>query len=134
MFSLVVTHVLDIQQVINNAFLNGHSQEKIFMVQPEGFIDPARPHHVCRLKKALYDLKQAPRAWFDHLKTALLDWGFTNSVSDTLLFHWRIKNNLLLILVYVDDILVIVEDLELISRLITDLDSQFSLKTLESMN
>ena len=106
-FSLVVTNKWDIQQVdVNNAFLNGTLQETIFMVQLEGFIDPDRPQHVCKLKKALYGLKQVPRAWFDHLKTAFLDWGFINSVSDTSLFHCGVKNKLLLVLVYVDDILI----------------------------
>ena len=65
-FSLVVTNGWGIQQVdINNAFLNGTLQEKKFILQPKGFEDQARPQHVCRLKKALYDLKQALRAWFD---------------------------------------------------------------------
>ena len=45
------------------------------MVQPEGFQDSERPHHVCKLKKAFYGLKEAPRAWFDRLKIALLDWA-----------------------------------------------------------
>ena len=104
------------------------------MLQPEGFEDSSKPHHVCRLNKALYDLKQAPQSWFDRLKIALLDWGFTNSVSDTSLFHYKINNKLLLALVYVDDILITGEDSNWISKLITNLDSQFSLKTLGAMN
>ena len=73
-FLLVVTYGWDVQQVdANNAFLNGTLQEIIFMVQPKGFEDSAWPHHVCKLKKALYGFKQALRAWFDRLKTALLD-------------------------------------------------------------
>ena len=134
-FSLVVTHGQDIQQVdVNNAFLNDTLQETIFMVQPEGFEDSSKPTHVCQLKKALYGLKQAPRAWFDRLKTALLDWQFVNSVSDSSLFHCKVNNKLLLVLVYVDDILIIGEDSILISKLITDLDSQFSLRTLGAVN
>ena len=43
---------------VNNALLNGTLQETIFMVQPEGFEDSARPHHVCKLKKALYGLNK----------------------------------------------------------------------------
>ena len=80
------------------------------MAQLEGFIDLARPHYVCKFKKALYSLKQALITWFDRLKTALLDWGFVNSVSDTSLFHSRVNDKLLLVLVYVDDILIIWED------------------------
>ena len=56
------------------------------MAQPIGFVDATKPCYVCRLHKALYELKQAPRDWFDKLKNALLDWGFQNFVSDTSLF------------------------------------------------
>ena len=52
------------------------------MAQPIGFVDATKPSYVCRLHKALYELKQAPRDWFDKLKNALLDWGFQNFVFD----------------------------------------------------
>nr|GEV65052.1 retrovirus-related Pol polyprotein from transposon TNT 1-94 [Tanacetum cinerariifolium] len=38
---------------------------RIFLVQPDGFVDPDNPNHVYKLKKALYRLKQAPRACFE---------------------------------------------------------------------
>ena len=45
-FSLVVTHGWDIQQVnVNNAFLNGELHETVLIAQPAGFEDPSRPHH-----------------------------------------------------------------------------------------
>lgn len=65
---------------INNAFLNGDLTETVYMPQTEGFEDKRRPSHICRLKKALYVLRQTPRAWFDKLKNALYSWGFDISV------------------------------------------------------
>ena len=70
---MVVTYGWDIKQIdVNNAFLNGELQESVFMTQPKGFEDLSKPHYVCKLKKALYVLKQAPRAWYEKLKIALL--------------------------------------------------------------
>lgn len=63
--SLVVMHKWPLHQLdVNNAFLNGQLTDTVFMEQPPGFADPRFPHHVCRLKKALYGIKQAPRTWF----------------------------------------------------------------------
>ena len=61
---------------INNAFLNGDLTEAVYMPQPEGFEDKNRPSYICKLEKALYGLRQVPRAWFDKLKGALSSWGF----------------------------------------------------------
>lgn len=65
-------HQLDIK----NAFLHGLLDKLVFMSQPPGFIDPHFSNHVCRLKKALYGLRQAPRAWFDKFSALLISLGF----------------------------------------------------------
>ncbi|KAI9187285.1 hypothetical protein LWI28_026380 [Acer negundo] len=57
---------------VNNAFLQGHLSETVFMVQPLGFADSTYPSHVCRLKKVIYGLKQVPRAWYNELRQFLL--------------------------------------------------------------
>ncbi|GKD70192.1 retrovirus-related pol polyprotein from transposon TNT 1-94, partial [Tanacetum coccineum] len=47
---------------VKTAFLNGKLKEEVYVSQPEGFVDQDDPSHVYKLNKALYDLKQAPRA------------------------------------------------------------------------
>ncbi|GJU55962.1 copia protein [Tanacetum coccineum] len=60
------------QMDVKSAFLNGFINEEIYVAQPPRFIDFEKPNHGYKLKKALYDLKQAPRAWYDRLKAFLI--------------------------------------------------------------
>lgn len=66
---------------MNNTFLNGQLVEDVYMMQPESFVDKEKLNYVCKLIKIMHGLKQAPRAWFEKLKTALVNQGFTNSKS-----------------------------------------------------
>nr|GEV63766.1 hypothetical protein [Tanacetum cinerariifolium] len=65
---------------VKTVFLNGPLKEKVYVAQPDGFVDPDYPEKVYRLKKALYGLKQAPRAWYDELSTFLTSKGFTKGL------------------------------------------------------
>ena len=58
------------------AFLNGILKEQVYIEQPKGFVDPYKKNVVCKLNKALYVLKQAPRAWYERLHTYLVKIGF----------------------------------------------------------
>nr|GFB02601.1 putative RNA-directed DNA polymerase [Tanacetum cinerariifolium] len=51
------------QMNVKMTFLNGPLKEEVYVAEPDGFVDPDHPEKVYRLRKALYELKQAPRAW-----------------------------------------------------------------------
>ncbi|GKC03837.1 retrovirus-related pol polyprotein from transposon TNT 1-94 [Tanacetum coccineum] len=70
------------QMDIKTAFLNGPLKEAIYVSQSDGFVDPDHPEKVNRLRKALYELKQAPRAWYDELSTFLMSKGFTKDLKN----------------------------------------------------
>lgn len=61
-----------LQLDINNAFVNGNLEDNVYMVQPLGFVDAFKPHHMCKLRKSLYSLKQASHVWYHKLNSCLL--------------------------------------------------------------
>nr|GEU65265.1 retrovirus-related Pol polyprotein from transposon TNT 1-94 [Tanacetum cinerariifolium] len=74
------------QMDVKTAFLHGTLKEDVYVCQPEGFIDADYPSQVYKLKKALYGLKEAPRAWYDELSTFLLHNHFFKGTIDLTLF------------------------------------------------
>ncbi|GJT73889.1 putative ribonuclease H-like domain-containing protein [Tanacetum coccineum] len=93
------------QMDVKSAFLYGKIEEEVYVCQPPGFEDPEFPDRVYKVEKALYGLHQAPRAWYETLSTYLLDNGFQRGQIDKTLFIKRVKGDILLVQVYVDDII-----------------------------
>ncbi|XP_043691670.1 uncharacterized mitochondrial protein AtMg00810-like [Telopea speciosissima] len=98
------------------------------MSQPEGFVDPAYPNHVCHLKCALYGRKQAPRAWSHRLGNFLITLGFKSCQSDTALFVRTWNQQLVYVLVYVDDIIITGSSPSMVQDLISKLGDEFAIK------
>ncbi|GJP64308.1 hypothetical protein CLOP_g21318 [Closterium sp. NIES-67] len=111
------------QMDIVTAFLNGIIMEEVYMKQPEGLDDGSG--RVCRLKKAIYGLKQAPRAWYHKLEEALLAGGFKKSECDPSLFLLQEKDEILMLLVYVNDILLFSASTALLDSAEQMLEMQF---------
>nr|GEW26614.1 hypothetical protein [Tanacetum cinerariifolium] len=93
------------QMDVKTAFLNGELKEDVYVSQPKGFVDQDNPSHVYKLKKALYDLKQAPHAWYDMLSSFLISQYFSKGAVDLTLFTRKAGNYLLLVQIYVDNII-----------------------------
>ncbi|GJR78831.1 putative ribonuclease H-like domain-containing protein [Tanacetum coccineum] len=93
------------QMDVKSAFLYGTIEEEVYVCQPPGFVDLEFLEKVYKVEKALYGLHQAPRAWYETLSTYLLDNGFHRGQIDKTLFIKRLKGDILLVQVYVDDII-----------------------------
>ena len=91
---------------VSNAFLYGTLEEVFYMVLPQGYVHPQYPHHVCKLHKSIYGLKQASRAWLSRLTTFLLSLNFIVSKADTSLFILKHGADVVFLLVYVDDLVL----------------------------
>lgn len=95
-------HHLDVK----SAFLNGELLEEVYVTQLVGFEKENKEHKVCRLLKALYGLRQAPRAWYSHLNKCLKGLGFSKCPYDHAVYTKREGHECLIVAVYVDDLLV----------------------------
>ncbi|KAJ9543719.1 LOW QUALITY PROTEIN: hypothetical protein OSB04_023426 [Centaurea solstitialis] len=93
------------QMDVKSAFLYGTIDVEVYVSQPPGFEDPKYPDKVYKLRKALYGLHQAPRAWYDTLSSYLLENKFERGVIDKTLLIKRTNTDMLLVQIYVDDII-----------------------------
>ncbi|GJT36894.1 retrovirus-related pol polyprotein from transposon TNT 1-94 [Tanacetum coccineum] len=93
------------QMDVKSAFLNGFINKEVYVAQPPGFIDFKKPDHVYKLKKALYSLKQAPKAWYDRLKAFLIKHEYKMGMVNSTLFTNKKSSNLIIVQIYVDDII-----------------------------
>nr|GEV58347.1 hypothetical protein [Tanacetum cinerariifolium] len=90
---------------VKSAFLYGTIKEEVYVIQPPGFVDPEFPDKVYKVEKDLYSLHQALRAWYETLSIYLLVNGFRRGTIDKTFFIKNIKDDILLVQVYVYDII-----------------------------
>ena len=119
------------QMDVKNVFLNGDLQEEVYIVFPLGVSHNLG--EVCKLKKALYSLKQTPRAWFAKFFDVLTSLGFHPSHHDPILFLKCTFTSHILLCLYVDDMNITSDNVDGIVVLKSDLAFCFEMKDLGAL-
>ena len=96
------------------------------MEQPLGFIHD-ESSLVCSLKKYLYGLKQAPHAWYDKMDSFILDTKFSRCHSDNNAYTKRVDGQLIILVLYVDDLILTSNDPKLINHVKSSLKKKFDM-------
>jgi hypothetical protein len=115
---------------VKTAFLHGDLEEEIYMDQPEGFIEPGKENFICKLKKSLYGLKQSPRQWYKKFDSFMIANGFKRSLYDSCVYIKFVDESPIYLLLYVDDMLIVVKSKIDIANLKAQLSSEFEMKDL----
>ncbi|KAK6151896.1 hypothetical protein DH2020_014531 [Rehmannia glutinosa] len=123
------------QMDVKSAFLNGLLEEEVYVEQPPGFEQKTLGDKVYKLKKALYGLKQAPRAWYSRIDDYFTELGFRRSQSEpTLYINIQGTNNTLIVSLYVDDLIFIGNNENMIMEFKEDMMKTFEMTDLGLMH
>ena len=111
LLALAAKHKMSCRQYdVSTAFLHASLKEDVYVKQPPGHVVPGKENCVYKLKKAMYGLKNAPKAYSDHFMSVLSELGFQQSVKDECLWILRKGNARVYYLFHVDDILCVSND------------------------
>ena len=118
------------QMDVKTAFLNGHLEDCIYMMQPDGFPEKGQEHMFCKLKRSIYGLKQASRSWNTRFDQAIKSYGFDQCPDESCVYKKCDGSLVVFLVLYVDDILLIGNDVGVLSSVKVWLSSQFDMKDL----
>ena len=121
-------HQLD----VSNAFLYGDLIEQVFMEQPPGYVAQGKTSQVCLLRRAIYGLKQSPRAWFVKFSGLLTAYGFNPCKSEPTVMRKTTSAGYVVVEIYVDDILLTGNDEAAISVTKAYLQTHFAIHDLKT--
>jgi hypothetical protein len=131
LLSIAAVQDLEVHHMdVKCAFLNGDLEEEIYMQQPEGFIEEGKESLVCKLQRSLYGLKQSPRAWNQKLDAELKELGFMRSEADHSLYIHFHEHDLVFVIVYVDDMLILSNSIPQVQALKRNLERKFKMTDL----
>src|SRR3954462_11681239 len=118
------------QMDVKTTFLKGNLEEDVYMIHPEGFVDPENASKVCKLQKSIYGLKQASRSWNIRFKEVVKSFGFIENEKEPCVFKMFSGSSIVFIILYVDGILLIGNDIPMLEAVKDSLKNSFAMKDL----
>ena len=131
LLAIAAFHDYEIWQMdVKTAFLNGNIDEELYMMQPEGFVDPKDADKVCKLQRSIYGLKQASRSWNLRFDQVIKSFGFVPNCYEACIYKKVSGSSVTFLVLYVDDILIIGNDIDMLNDVKSYLNKCFSMKDL----
>ena len=100
------------------------------MMQPKGFVDPKGANKVCKLQRSIYGLVQASRSWNIHFDEVIKANGFIQTYVEACIYKKVSVSSVAFLILYVDDILLIGNDIEFLDSIKGVFERSFSKKDL----
>ncbi|KAM1706709.1 hypothetical protein ACFX2K_028825 [Malus domestica] len=115
---------------VKTAFLNGVLNKEVYVDQPSSFVIQGKEDKVYRLRKALYGLKEAPRAWYEEINSYFAKAGFHRSPSEATLYIKTSHSGILIMSLYVDDIIYTGSSKEMMAEFKSEMMRQYEMTDL----
>ena len=118
------------QMDVKMAFLNAFLEEELYMMQPKGFVDPENADKVCKLQRSIYGLVEASRSWNKRFDEVIKAFEFIQVYGEACIYKKVSGSSIAFLILYVDDILLIGNSIELLESVKEYLNKSFSMKDL----
>ena len=118
------------QMDVKTTFLNGFLKEKLYMMQPKGFVDPKNANKVCKLQLSIYGLVQASWSWNKRFDEVIKAFGFIQVVGESCIYKKVSGRSVVFLILYVDDISLIGNNVEFLENVKDYLNKSLSVKDL----
>nr|GFB28345.1 retrovirus-related Pol polyprotein from transposon TNT 1-94 [Tanacetum cinerariifolium] len=115
---------------VKTVFLNRYLNEEVYMKQPEGFVNPKYPNRVCKLKRSIYRLKQASRQLNKRFDDEIKKFGYTQNRDEPCVYLKASGSNITFLILYVDDILIMGNNIPMLQGVKSYLGRCFAMKDL----
>nr|GEX16135.1 retrotransposon protein, putative, Ty1-copia subclass [Tanacetum cinerariifolium] len=118
------------QMDVKTSFLNRYLNKEVYMEQPDGFVNPKYLNRVCKLKRSIYGLKQASRQWNKRFDDEIKKFGFPQNRDESCVYLKASGSNITFLILYVDDILIMGNNIPMLQSVKSYLGRCFAMKDL----